>query len=436
MAEKISEPVRAEYSDMNNFLEHKLEAFEGVCASLIKNPPRGDQYIATAARAIRWGVRLVGPLQDAVYGVWINEPDINASQLVTRILRAEQKAVYGQPGWDDYPQRFAPYPGPWYETMQWIADDPGRYSTFLQHVNERPKSSVLGRVKGLQIVGSLAMKLGRISELRYVDVGTGLMIGPNELASGLSHTPPNVVCPGADGYRLSLPLTSAVGALLNDSRHAVPFGTCLAMDKDDIADAAIRQSALLDSFYPGELLDTQRVEKVKAIASQKYPTVRFMKANFATVDLDHFYEENPAAPREIYHLSTMLNQISEPGQTAQQYRLPERAGQPHISHEDRRRMIDKAKTYATELVVVQDFAMIDPDNAEHLLFPEDWRAEHFPYHTLVMDVREPNPRWHDVLQWRDGRCTELAIGLSRPIAGDGGRRSTWSVLDEIVNAGH
>lgn len=367
----------------NPTTEAKLLAFKKVLASQSEQPPRADARIAAYASALQAGLERPGMVRDFFVELLNIKPNLGASHLATKTLRAAQRQLYGsQP---DYPQAYLT-PQKWTEGLDWIFDDPDRAGMFTVDIWARPlQSNVSDRYKSVKALGVLARQLGRMETFDVMDIGCSQNAGLNHLASGIGFGLPLLVRPGSREHEPSLEHTAVFHDVLNTPLELAPS---LGVDVYDPRES--REWAWSCSHYPSELLDEQRVELFNALINAGYDNVGFFKGNFAEFDTAAFHAKHHGRTFGIVNFSTVLYQADE----------LERAA-----------MLEQAETFATEFIVVQDFLKIDPHDPRKLLFRDNWQDEQFPYRTVVRDMREGSKHWHELFNWRDGRCQELAIGL-------------------------
>ncbi|MBU3957426.1 hypothetical protein KKI19_04105 [Patescibacteria group bacterium] len=161
------------------------------------------------------------------------------------------------------------------------------------------------------------------------------------------------------------------------------FEKGLAIDKEDPDDDAVTKWRLACSFYPKELDEMTNVlafeQRLKG--SQR---VQFLKTDLLTA------EWLQGGVFDVAILSTILYQLN-----------PER----------QQRLIDKTKKLLKPegILIVQDFAVKQLENHQHLTFNESWSGREFGYRTFLTSALT---RWNfqEVFQWMGGRCTTVRAG--------------------------
>ena len=390
--------------------------------------------------AVRWAIDEPGPIRDFIYWTLDQRPKFGASYLVNKTRSALQDHLYfpeDRPGDAAEPERHRiiiagrdgkplqyPHdfcdPAAWIQAFEQLTDESSASqsveasSEFLIDVWTRPLSSnVSERYKGLCAFATLAHDLGRLGVFSVMDVGCSQNAGLNHLSTGAPFEPPVVIRPGSASGKPSIRHTKAFAELLTND---TPFGYGIGIDVYDPKES--RSWARSCSHYPSELLNRDRVAFYDNLIMREPDNVWFYRAEFDTFDYDTFAAKQAERGRDntqynIVNFSTVLYQAS---------------------NAEREKMLAHARHIAKEFIVVQDFASINPEQPSQLLFRDNWQDSPFPYRTLIWDMREENPIWHDVFRWRDGRCREMTLGMGRVALENGIASSLWTPLDKRAQA--
>jgi len=80
----------------------------------------------------------------------------------------------------------------------------------------------------------------------------------------------------------------------------------------------------------------------------------------------------------------------------------------HSAEEEQQIILENALRFLKPngLIVVQDFANINPQNPLKLDFPDSWFNEPFLYKAMIFDPLEPEKGFQLFIQWINGRCSK------------------------------
>jgi SAM-dependent methyltransferase len=204
--------------------------------------------------------------------------------------------------------------------------------------------------------------------------------------------------------------THRLNALLGSS---LTFGYGIGVDIAPMHHPDVKKWARSNSFYPKELLDIDRVEEYDTLDTIRPQNVSFMELDFLKPEQAP-YLHNPSDDWhgfQVVMMSTVLHQLSA---------------------EDRVTMLDVAKRCVRPdgIIVVQDFAHLDPADPSQLVFYERWNDEPYRYRTFIIDMQDPG-QLQEVFVWDSGRCRALQIGLGRLATGGGRTNSFHDILGVV-----
>jgi hypothetical protein len=160
------------------------------------------------------------------------------------------------------------------------------------------------------------------------------------------------------------------------------------------------------SFYPSELLDEELVREFDTLAlastglspskrlSKKLYSLHPQNLGFYHGDfsddesMSNFLEQSPVEKFHVVTFLTIMHQLSD---------------------EERTAMLKRAKDYLHPdgLIIIQDFARVNPDSPNQLEFPPDWQP--YLYRTIVIDPTKPNEGPRELLYWDWGRCEKVVL---------------------------
>lgn len=405
--------------------ERHFVGLQDALDSQIENPPQGDEYIRAYAIAVRAALTHDNPISEFIHETMRRRPQFEGSYLINKLRSALQNQLYVpsehgahvEPArhrillHNDnkplrYPQDFTE-PEIWMRAFEEVLADPDAFREFVVHAwGFSLASNVSERYKGVKLFGNVAIELGRLDEITMADIGCSQQAGGNHLMSGMSFERVSV---WPHGNAASFPAPGLTRAVNSYMDRPTPFRHITGIDVFDPVET--RSWARACSHYPSELLDTKRVERYDKYTLDTQKNVHFYRSNFAEFEYKKFKleqeREDKPSTFKIVNFTTMLYQATP---------------------EERDRMLQYAALMAEEFIVVQDFVGIDPNDPAKLIFRENWQDDPFPYRTLVMDMREDPPRWHEAFRWRDGRCREMTVGMGRIALQGGGKAALWTPL--------
>lgn len=274
--------------------------------------------------------------------------------------------------------------------------------------NRHLQTNVSDRYKSLPPIVAWLRAHGRLRErVSILDIGCSVNAGLKKLAlmdviSGEEFTPTQVHIPEDYdrpwlGSQADDELTEKASRLQNTP---VNLGVSIGVDREDMSRKDnlewARACLTPEEFVNGE---SESYDKLEII---RFPHVKFMKRDFLDNYEAQFLKSSPENHEffDIVSLFTVLNQLSD---------------------RDRMRMLQVARRYVkpTGLVVIQDFARVDPDLPVEIQFlNNDWN-KNFSYRTIVLDKLMTHDGYQEVWRYDGGRCARVQAGLGRIATADG-----------------
>lgn len=257
------------------------------------------------------------------------------------------------------------------------------------NIPERYVSSFWG---GL-LMQRILRAVGREPQVRKLDIGCSANLGLAQESLGIPFGDIEVGHlehdEAADEYHFTLDErdTKKVARALQAKEHLIDSYGLDLIDVDEDVNTLLW--IVSNSFKPGDLrvVESQRKQRFIELWQRKAESgVGFVAAHF---DNDSEMAATPIADKKFNMISfyTMLYQLSPP---------------------KRKEMLKRAQDmleHPTGVVLVQDFAAVDPNNPHELQFREKWG--NWRYGTFMYD-REKG--WQELFRWFNRRCGRVALG--------------------------
>ncbi|HET9174029.1 MAG TPA: class I SAM-dependent methyltransferase [Candidatus Saccharimonadales bacterium] len=171
-------------------------------------------------------------------------------------------------------------------------------------------------------------------------------------------------------------------------------GDSVGIDLDDMHAPDVREWAKTSTFKPQELLDVQTVAKYEildSIGNLPNARINFLQRNIVTMDIEDFKEQTGGLSGDLVIMSALLHQLSPSNRLA---------------------VIEKARQLVKPngLIVIQDFARVNPADKTSLQFYKHWFANPYRFRTLITSKESQFREFSEVIQWFDGRCKVGKLG--------------------------
>ena len=350
----------------------------------------GDSRIAAFAIAASRSVTQNENFRKTIQELLEFRPDISPNYAVNLTLRALQKQLNREAYRREYPEAYTD-PELWGQAITEVTNptnlaenDEFMWDIMYRHVQsniaERYKSFVL-------LMHLMGNRFGENPSI--LDIGCSQNQGLKRIA--FSHMLPftpfqSIIQDGHEAPSLEMQiLNRLVGTPLQ-------LGPSVGIDIMHPRDVSNKEWARSCSFYPSELLIDQRREEYDLLDTAEPPQVGFYAADFSEFDHDDFNANSQTTKFDLVTFSTVLYQVSDEGQ--------------------RQKMLDNARRLLKPhgLIVVQDFATVDPNDKTKMVFHPNWFEHTYLYGTMVIDPLDPTGQVHDVFRWENGRCKRMAAG--------------------------
>lgn len=304
-----------------------------------------------------------------------------------------------------------------FDSKQWknlikdtLSDEHARAELEHDLFNRHLQTNVADRYKSVPPLIGWLRENQRVGErVSILDIGSSVNHGlkklslmdilPGELFSPTrAFLPADSVRPWKD-FSESEELTDRINTLQNTP---VGLSVGVGIDREDMSTPDNEEWARA-CLTPREHQDGT-VDNHDKLDMIRPPNVRFVKRDLLNPDesrdLHGSPEDNPFF--DVVTIFTVMNQLSP----SDRYRLTSIARR-HVKE--------------TGLLVIQDFARVNPDlDIEIDFLFQDWNR-HFSYRTIVMDMQERG-RYQEAMLFDGGRCKAFQPALGRFALGQSGRR--------------
>lgn len=328
------------------------------------NPPGGDPVLGAFYEATLQAIDNQQPFGQLVARAKMNRPDITDKHLANLLFRAFQFMRLGQ---GDLTYREVVNVEWWHSELVGIACRDDQRQIFEDILRHRSTTTTIYQ----RYAGPHAI-LARIlngNAVTVTDLGCGGNYGLRGIESREPFKPIEDQTPEQQVVKF---LSQSINLLSG-----------LAVDKEEPDAEEIRRWRLACSFYPQELDEIESLQafEERIIGSSR---VKFIQGDLLEPDF------SPQQQSKALILSTILYQLSRQNQI---------------------RLLERAKDWVEQdgILIVQDFAEKNPENPTHLDFSESWFGREFSYRTFVASEKTA---WifQEVLQWNNGRCTQVRAG--------------------------
>lgn len=327
-----------------------------------------------------------------------SRPELQRNHVRYLLLRSFQKMAIRDHG--SYPAGFTA--DTWSRVIERNLTDPDRRAELKSDLLTRHlNTNIPDRYKSLPPIIAWMRAHGRVGEsVSILDIGSSVNHGLKKLAimdvvhgEYFSNTvmvdPVDVARPWAE-QTPNPTLTEKVTDLQN---RPVGLSYGIGLDRDQMADPDSQEWARA-CLTPREFED-KSIESHDKLDVMNPSNVRFAKYNF----LDDYASEllrSNHGEHEFFDVVTMFTVLNQ------------------LTDRERFRLLTIAQRYVkqTGLVVVQDFARVNPDSPYDMMFLDsDWN-KNFSYRTIVID-RLGNNGYQEVWLYDGGRCRVAQAALGR-----------------------
>lgn len=243
------------------------------------------------------------------------------------------------------------------------------------------QTNIPGRYKSVHmIMESLKDELSEL--VVWYDIGTSLAFGPRLEISGEAHSYPHVFNTQEMTRRDYNSTLAARTRGMLDSR--IKYREIVGVDllpMDDRSDALWVKANNLPSEINSEVV-MRRFDRLLKVTDER---LRLESLNFTDDSQVEAFMSNMTNPPDVVSLITVMQQLSE---------------------EDRVRMLRNAAKLKPKIIVVQDFAMPNPEMPSGFEFFDRWD----PFTNRTSIIRPAmSMEAKEVFRWRNGRCDELVL---------------------------
>lgn len=313
-----------------------------------------------------------------------------------------------------------------FDTEQWkelivttLSDDESRAELQYDLFNRHLQTNVADRYKSVPpLVGWLRANQRTGDKVSILDIGSSVNHGLKKMSlmdilpgEEFSHT--NAVIPSDPQrpwkeFSYSESITSRINELQN---QPVGLSIGVGIDREDMStpenEEWARACLAPREHHDGTVDDHDKLDMIR-------PTnVSFIKRDLLNPNDAQYVEETTEFIGffDVVTIFTVMNQLSP---------------------SDRYRMAAIARRYVkdTGILVVQDFARVNPDlDIEIDFLFQDWNRN-FSYRTIVMDMQERG-RYQEALLFDGGRCKAVQPALGRLALGNSNANDTLSFPDYL-----
>ncbi|HYH74408.1 MAG TPA: hypothetical protein VD735_00445 [Candidatus Saccharimonadales bacterium] len=367
----------------------------GAFRDMLDEPYKGDVYQQAYRQGLRAEVRKGQDMAALCIDALEAHPAMPLSYLETKVQRATSYVFLGKLA--SYPHDFNTAQA-WQDGYRYIFDTPPLHEQFYREVrDEEVYANISGRYSALHAFIALGRRMGQLTTPTVVDVGAGQLLGLKRIAGGYGFDPPRALNPvEGNMYRQ-----------LQDDNPTLGWGIGIDMRRP----SENLQRARAHSFNPGELLDTERVQLFDELVASRPPNIRFFQGDAANLDRTAFATEHGDTPPDIFHFSMMAYQLTKP---------------------ERLSMLRTAKWMGARYIVGHEFGWVPRRHPHHFMLRNNWQDDPMPCRTMVMDLQEPQPAFHELFLWQNGRTETMALGAGALTLGAHQAASAKDVFDRLA----
>lgn len=342
--------------------------------------------------------------QGAVHEFIAARPELQRNHVRYLLLRCFQKMAIRD--FKSYPSGFTAET--WSDVINSNLTDPDR-SAELRHdlLTRHLNTNIPDRYKSLPPIIAWMRAHGRLGDkVSMLDIGSSVNHGLKKLAlmdivhgeyfgDTVAVDPVDVDRPWVEQVHNPTLTDKVIG--LQNRPIGLHYG--IGLDRDPMSDADSQEWARA-CLTPREFED-RTIESHDKLDAMNPHNVRFVKYNFLDDYASELIRSNDREHEffDVVTLFTVLNQLSD---------------------RERFRLLTIAQRYVkqTGLVVVQDFARLNPDSPYDIMFLDsDWN-KNFSYRTIVID-KLGSDGYQEVWRYDGGRCRTVQAALGK-IAAVGG----------------
>jgi hypothetical protein len=324
----------------------------------------------------------------------ISHPDATTTEtgyLISRCIQFEllkENSAYPHEG----------VPDDWAEKINELLDDPVSHESIFESLMTRSlQTNVPDRYKSVHLIFKWLEANGRLGRAPlWMDIGCSQNFGMKRAwtmgkidTEGRfdSYSDTEVYIPDEQHQDLVRHprLTEAVGFLLNQE---VRFHIGTGLDKQDMYDPEVRLWAK-SCLRPTEISSPQK-GSFDYFDNINPKQVTFTQLDVLSEDATQFMEvsSDDIGNYDVVSAVTMAYQLSEP---------------------ERLKLFEVINRYARPngVVIIQDFAQLDPQDTARLKFEDDWFAMPYNYRTFIFDKLRPEAGFKEIMHWSSGRCENL-----------------------------
>jgi hypothetical protein len=291
----------------------------------------------------------------------------------------------------------------------------------MQH--REVQSNVAERYKAFKLIAHMYRdRLG--SDPSILDVGCSLNLGLKKMALSGHHTFDSieVVTQNRGEAARDYDLERAANKL-TASRLAIGASMGVDLFSPDFNNMEWVRSC---SFYPGELLKPARIMAFDDLSHKDVAGIGFHKGDFTDEEEMAKLPTNFAKTqwqnkrsREEITQESLLEMSKFMGEKHREEKLFDMAifctSMYLMDQEQRLKSIERARRLVKRsgIIVIQDFAELDPQEPTGLQFHENFSYDAYPYRTYVVSPRGPEIRPQHIFSWENGRAQKLRLESGR-----------------------
>jgi hypothetical protein len=291
----------------------------------------------------------------------------------------------------------------------------------LQH--REVQSNVAERYKAFKLIAHMYRdRLG--SDPSILDVGCSLNLGLKKMALSGHHTFDSieVLAQSRGEVAKDYDLERAANKLIA-SRLAIGASMGVDVFSPDFNNIEWVRSC---SFYPGELLKPARIMTFDDLSHKEVAGIGFHRGDFTN-------DQEMAGLPTNFAKTQWQNKRSRDEVTQESlFEMAKFMGERHrekglfdmavfctsmylMDQEQRLKSIERARGLVRRsgIIVIQDFAELDPREPTGLQFHENFSYDTYPYRTYVISPRGPEIRPQHIFSWENGRAHKLRLESGR-----------------------
>lgn len=356
-----------------------------------KNPDGNDVRISAFASGVGTLIAEHKHVADSIQEFAYLRRSLSPNVQVNLLLRALSKQFLKDPeGFGGYPERFDD-PSLWYMGARRVMCDEEDSITsdnfYVDLWTRNIQSNKSERYKVLPLLTEIYADRFSGRDVSILDIGASQNQGLKQLRLAREY-PFHPVRTYKDTGIKTRPQQKIVSQIINEAVHSsISLGQTVGSDIVPPDDPEVKEWTKSCSFYPSELLDKEKVACFDALSGN------VKDVEFVCADATKPNQLQQAIDKEKFSIAFACTML-------------------YMLNDAQRSEVIKGANDCLEdngLLVVQDFAKPDPVDPKKLIFHKIWTP--WRYSTMVLDKREPEKGFQEIINWKNGRCDEMAVKL-------------------------